>query len=308
MVCELAPSIGGAAKPVAPPPPPAATCKVVRESVDRDTAVAHLEVPGEQLQRCALYFIMRTRVAAMASAQITLNGKEIPAREGRGSDWAMYSVDLRDWQGQAVEVVLDPGGTDSPFSLPEASIAAWLVMDRAVAAASSLPSEPLPLPISSGFRRQTVELLSETALAGRTNRGSLTAAQLNQIKAAKLRIIVFDSNGEPRYRDKFIQLNGQQLEAVPANVGALSAWQQHVIDLRADDIGRLKVANRLEVTNPAGDYFKFTGLSLAVQLADGTWVETKPNEDVHSSVAQWSHAEGKPFANGRSGVIELRFE
>ncbi len=237
-----------------------------------------------------------------------MDGKPVVAREGRGSDWSIYSVDLRDGRGRTVDVVLSFGGKGSPFSLPEVSIAAWLVMDRAVAGVSDVPSEHLPVPISDGFRRQTVELLSETKLAGRANRTSLTAEQLKNIKAAKLRIVVFDSNGEPSYRDKFIHLNGKKLAAVPTNTGPLSAWQQHVIDLAADDLGRLRPTNQMEVTNPSGDYFKFSGLSLAVQLPDGSWVETRPNGETFSSVAQWTHAEGTPFTDGRSGVIELGFE
>ncbi len=308
MVCELAPSIAAAPDPISAPPAPDATCRIIRDSAGRDTAVARMKMPDERMQRCDLYFIIRSRAAELAPARITLNGKAARAREGRGSDWAMYSVDLRDWKGRALDVELGLGGADSPFSLPEASVAAWLVMDRAVAEARDDVPEQLPRRISSGFRRQSVELLSETKLAARANRSSLTAEQLKQIKAAKLRIVVFDSNGEPAYRDKFIHLNDKKLVAVPANTGPLSAWQQHVIDLPATDLGRLKLTNEVEVSNAAGDYFKFTGLSLAVQLADGSWVETRPNGRVCSSVAQWTHAEGTPFSKGRSGVIELRFE
>lgn len=308
MVCEFAPSLDAAPNPVTPPSPPAATCKVVQNETGPDAAVARVEVPDERMQRCDLYFIIRSRAAELAPARITLNKQAAGVREGRGSDWSIYSVDLRDCKGRVVDVALNFGEADSPFSLPEASITAWLVLDRAVAVARDFSAEHLPLPISNDFRRQTVELLRETKLMGRDNRAALTAEQLKSIQAAKLRIVVFDSNGEPRYRDKFIYLNGQKSEAVPANTGALSAWQQHVIDLPVGDLGRLRLTNQMEVTNPVGDYFKFTGLSLAVQLSDGSWVETRQHGQTYSSVVPWAHAEGTPFSNGRSGLIELSFK
>ena len=207
-----------------------------------------------------------------------------------------------------MEVALALGDAKAPFSRWEGSIAAWLVMDRAVVEAGDVPSERWPLPVSAGFRRQTVELLGETRLVRRAGQHSLTQEQLKNVKAAKLRIVVFDSNGEPRYRDKWIHLNGEKLQALPANTGPLSAWQQHVMDLPAEHLARLRLTSRVEVTNAAGDYFKFTGLSLAVQLADGSWVETRPEAHVYSSVTQWQYAEGTSFVDGRSGLITLSFE
>jgi hypothetical protein len=260
------------------------------------------------MQRCDLYFIVHSRAKVTSSVQTTLSGEAVLPRGGRGSDWSIHSVDLRPQRGKNVEVELAFAPTDEAFSRPEASIAVWLVMDRAVAEADGASSEDLPLPISSGFRRQTVEVLGETKLAQPASQRSLTAEQLKNVKAAKLRIVVFDSNGEPQYRDKFIYLNGEKLAAVPPNTGPLSAWQQQVIDLPAEHVGRLKLTNQVEVTNPAGDYFKFTGLSLAVRLADGIWVETGPQTQVYSSVAQWHYAEGTSFSDGRSGAIRLSFE
>jgi len=308
IACELAPSVDVAPIPATLPPPPSATCTVVQDEAGYNTVVARVKLPDERMQRCDVYFIIRTQAVAMAPARITLDGKPVRAREGCGSDWSIYSVDLRDCRGRTVDVALSLGGEDSPFSLPEKTVATWLVMDRAVSSASDTPSERLPLPVSRGFRRQTVELLSETKLAARVNRTALSAEQLKNLRAAKLRILVFDSNAEEGYRDKFIHLNGRKLAPVPPNTGLLSVWEQHVVDLPADGLEHLRLVNELEVTNAAGDYFKFTGLSLAVQLADGTWAETRASSQTYSSVAQWAHAEGTPFREGRSDVIELRFE
>ncbi|UCG16482.1 MAG: hypothetical protein JSV19_00285 [Phycisphaerales bacterium] len=308
MVCELAPFIDTVPGPVAAPPPPDATCKVLQAQAGHDGVAARVAVPDEKMQRCDLYFIIRSQSKAMPPALITLDGQAVNVREGGGPGWLIYSVDLRRQTGQKVDVALALGDANAPFSRADRAIAAWLVMDRAVAEAENVPSERWPLPVSTGFRRQTVELLGETGFERRTGRHSLTTEQLKNIKAAKLRIVVFDSNGEPRYRDKFIHLNGEKFQAVPANTGPLSVWQQHVIDLPAEHLARLRLTNQVEVTNPAGDYFKFTGLSLALQLADGTWVETRCQTQVYSSTEQWHYAEGTPFIDARSGVITLGFE
>jgi len=313
---ELAPSLDAVPAPLVPAPPPYAACEVVLDETGHEIAAARIELPDERMQRCDLYFFIRSQAAATTPARITLDGETACARKAHGADWAVHSVDLSARKGQTVDVALSLVGEDSPFNIPEASISTWLIMDRPAGAGPAAAEEApdpeaaynLPLPISKGFRRQTVELLGETKLMGRANRACLTTEQLKTVTAAKLRIVVFDSNGEPRYRDKFIHLNGRKLAPVPPNTGPLSAWQQHVIDLPPNDLGRLKLTNQVVITNPVGDYFKFTGLSLAVQLPDGCWIETRPNGQTYSSIAQWAHAEGTLFTNGRSGVIELGFK
>ena len=308
LACEFAPALGPAPSAATLPPPPDVSCKMVQEQAGCDSVVAQVAVPDENMQRCDLYVIVRSQAEAIAPTQITLNGEAVRAREACGPDWSIHSVDLRPHRGRRVEARLTFGGPDNPFSRPDASIAAWLVMDRAVTEAAQGSSDEWPLPISGGFRRQTVELLGETKLARSVPRHAATAEQLQNARAARLRIVVFDSNSEPQYRDKLIYLNGEELAAVPANTGPLSAWQQEVIVVPIEHVRRLRTANQLEVTNAGGDYFKFTGLALAVQLADGTWVETQPHRQVYSSVAKWAHAEGIPFTENRSGTIELRFE
>ena len=121
-------------------------------------------------------------------------------------------------------------------------------------------------------------------------------------------MFVFDSNGEPRYREKFIYLNGKSVARVPANTGTVSTWQEGTIDLAPEHISSIRPANTLEIQNSGGDYFKFAAPALAVRLIDGRWIETAPCATVHSSVAEWAYAEGTVFSDDRSAVIELRFE
>ena len=194
------------------------------------------------------------------------------------------------------------------FSQPNVEASAWLIIDREIEPTDTARSKDLPPAIGHRHRRQTIPLLPELRLAARAPIHTVTAEKLPGIQAAKLRVCVFDSNGEDAYRDKFILLNGAQLARVPANTGPLSVWQQHIIDVPAEHLARLHRVNEIELTNPCGDYFKVTGLALAVQLADGTWAESWPHQKVYSSTEQWQHAEGVPFTEGRSGTIKLSFE
>lgn len=308
LVCELDTAERKSPKPLAPPPPPDAKGQVVRGPDGLERVTTRIDVPDEPMQRCDLYFTIRSDAALPTSANVTLDDQPVHAREGRGSDWIIYSVDLSKHRGQSVSATFRLGDAGSPFGVAEGKVSAWLVMDRTVPGAiAAEPMGHLPRPISSGFRRQTHELLPESKLEGRRNSHTISSELLRSAPAAKLRIIVFDSNPEPAYRNKQILLNGVHIADVPANTGTLSAWETHTIDLKPDVIARLSNRNTLEVTNPGGDYFKFSGVALAIQSADGQWIETIPNNRAFSSTANWAYAEGTPFTGNRSGPITLQF-
>ena len=192
--------------------------------------------------------------------------------------------------------------------MPATTVSVWLVMDRPVEVAAAPLAEHLPLAIAQQHRRQTVEVLGETTLKHEKAPQDITAKHLETIQAAKLRIVVFDANGEERYRDKFIYLNGQKVTQVPANTGPLSSWQESIIDLTVDQLERIRMSNVIVVDNPVGDYFKFGDVALAVQLMDGRWVESSHDDSVHSSIGDWAHAEGKVFVNKRSAEMTLTFD
>jgi hypothetical protein len=308
LVCEIAPIVRPAPDRPKLPPPMSGTADVAR-GVDGPISVrSHLSVPDEDMPRCDLYFLLRTRGKVVPAATVTIAGRDVPVREGRGADWLIRSVDLRPHRGTSIDVAMTMAGSQEPFSRPHMVIAAWLLADRPVTISGELPKEPLPLPVSQRFRRQTSQLLADTELFPESPRRTLSGDGLKSTTAAKLRLLVFDSNGEEQYRRKFIVLNGKQLGEVPANTGVLSAWQEHIIDLPQEHAARLAKKNEIELTNPAGDYFKCTGFSLAVRLADGSWVESKTIDQVYSSVADWAYAEGTPFIDGKTGKIILEFD
>ncbi|MBN1513331.1 MAG: hypothetical protein JXB13_15045 [Phycisphaerae bacterium] len=276
---------------------------------DNDQPVIDIEVPvpDEAMPRCDVLIVARTDNASPpAQATVTLDGDAVQPRQADGPTWRMQSVDLRAHRGQTAKLRWSPDRGASVFSAPPTSVDVWLLADRPIEAVSAT-DDSLPPAIAQVSRRQT-RRLAEGLTLRRENPRRLPDAALADIRAAKLRIRVFDSNPEPRYRDKFIHLNGQRLAAVPANTGPLSAWQEHIIDVTGPALTALRRENELIVDNPVGDFFKIGGLALAVQLPDDSWVETVPHNTVYSSIREWAHFEGTPFDQARTPAIHLEFQ
>ena len=133
----------------------------------------------------------------------------------------------------------------------------------------------------------------------------VTDEELRHIRAARLRIDIFGSNGGARYKAKFIELNGHRLCEVPANNA--DAWTVAVIELTPEQIQWVKRVNRIVVRTQSPDMWKFRNLTLAVQLSDGRWVKTNRDPAVYSTPG-WAYSEGKSFGkDGVAGPIELVF-
>lgn len=133
----------------------------------------------------------------------------------------------------------------------------------------------------------------------------VTKADLATARAAKLRIDIFGSDGG-EYAAKFIDLNGDEIGRVPAGGG--DSWRLAVVDLDPSQLERLCISNQIVVRTAAGDAWKFRNLTLAVQLADGTWVRTPTDPTVHSC-AGWAFSEGELWGDDRvAGPIVLAFQ
>ena len=308
LVCELEPGEARSADKVEEPSALRAAAKLTPNAAGAEMLRVVVPVPDEDMPRCEVVLVAHTRQHGEVMFPVTLNGEAVTTRVGRGDDWVMQSVDVRSRRGRPAEVefVLNPGKDATPFDRPAVTVDAWVVADRAVEAGGP-PTADL-LPIAPRHRRQTLAVMQGTACRREEHRRRLTEAELSTVTSAKLRLCGFDVNGEEPYANKFVYLNGEKVGRVPANRGALSAWQEHVIDLPVEQLKRLQLRNEVEIDNLVGDYFKVSGLALAVQLPDGSWVQTRPDERVHCSVADWAYAEGEPFKENRSGVIVLAFE
>jgi hypothetical protein len=304
MVFELLP---GEARQVTPASVPALEGGAARIT-EGGTLEVTVPVPDEAMPRCELYLIARGRGRALGLQDVRLNGQAAEVRTADGSGWLIQDVNLAALRGKTARVEARiPGGGEAPFSGPEMNLSVWFLADRPVATGPLSSREVLPFQVSRVLRRQTVALLRDCHVSRGRARRALTQADLAGATAGKLRISVFDSNGEPEYRDKWITLNGQRLARVPANEGQLSAWEEHVLDLTPEQVAGLRLSNTVSVGAAGGDCYKLTGLALAVRLASEEWVESTSDDTVWCSTMEWQYAEGEAFRNGEAGPVEVGF-
>ncbi len=167
---------------------------------------------------------------------------------------------------------------------------------------------PLPRPYRPSALRRSFCLLEPTPV-GPPGAAStvIKPDELAKIQAAKLRIELHDADGGA-YADKHILLNGQPLAKVPVNQGEVSRWQEHVIDLPKEWLGKLKMTNAVVLTNKPHDLFKFRGVALAVRKADGSWVTSSRAGQVYASSRNWRYTEGEVFEGDRSPEIAVSFK
>lgn len=132
---------------------------------------------------------------------------------------------------------------------------------------------------------------------------SLTAADLAGLRAARLRIDVYGADGRPQYAAKYIDINGHRLSTVPANNS--DTWTFKTVAFDPSQLAWIRRANEVTVRTECDDSWKFRNLTLAVQLADGTWVKTGADTTVHST-PNWAHSEGTTWGkDGIAGPIRL---
>jgi hypothetical protein len=303
MVVELPP---GAAPAPAPPPPAVsalARSVMVNPATDAPGADFSFALPAETMARCDLLLTAHGS-GPMDFSSVRINGQAATPRKASGPAWRMQAFDLKAYGGQTVTVAARlPRAEDKPFALTACPIEAWLVADRPTAGDEPAPTKGL-FAVAQGYRRETQRLLEQTVSTG-TAPAHLSDDDLTHLRAAKLRLEVFDANREPQYADKWITLNGQQLARVPGNTGELAAWQECFVDLAAAQLPWLQRTNRLTLGNAGGDCYKFRGLGLALQRPDGKWVTTAVDAQVYCSVGNWLYAEGTPFAGGVSPEITI---
>ena len=130
---------------------------------------------------------------------------------------------------------------------------------------------------------------------------------MKTIKAAKIHFAIFGVNGEEKYLNKPVTLNGIAIGILPTSPKHnLDAWNEAALDVPKDKLSLLAADNVTTVTNCGGDCFKMSDIGLAVQLPDGTWVESSRDLKVYCSVGPgWLYFEGTPFKNNASPEIKL---
>ncbi len=308
---ELRPEATWAEAPAELEPPAsvqtlADSARVARADDGAVEVVCDLSALTEPHERLAAYAILRGD-AERFQVTGTLGGAELPVRKGSGDGWVLCALDLPG-QTEAGDLTVRAAAIAEPppFAVGT-TLELWLLGDAgACAPVDAFADEHLPWALAQGLQRYSVRLLLETPLdAPHDAAADVTDAQLEDITAAWLRLELFDVNSEERYAGKHILLNDVPVADVPANTGTLSAWQEHIIELPPEALAAVARTNRIVLTNAGGDCYKFRGVALAVQTADGTRVVTQVDDAVFSSVSGWLHAEGEAFDGDRSPPVIL---
>ena len=198
--------------------------------------------------------------------------------------------------------------TSSPASKPSTAPTSTQAAKQPPATQPALPADrPVPRPYRPELGRRSYCLLASTPLGPPWSPvAAIKPDELAKIKAAKLRVELFDVNGGA-YADKHILLNGQPLCRIPPNDGAPAKWQERIIDLPADWLKRIKPTNTVRLTNKPRDLFKFRGIALAVQTADGRWITSSLADKTHATSQNWRYAEGQIFDGDQSPDIAVAF-
>jgi len=200
-----------------------------------------------------------------------------------------------------------PTALDVPFQ-PSLGLRTWLIADWS-GTPGPAPDAVVELACPYAARRRGAVPLGEPAEVDASPRRGreLGETDLRTVRAGKLHLFVFGSNGD-KYAGKAITLNGERIGDVPTNPRPLDRWKRCVVDIPQDKLASLRLRNQVRFGNSSGDSYKLRDVALAVQLADGAWVETPFAEGIHCSTLGWLHAEGKPFKNDQSQPIAVQFQ
>ena len=278
-----------------------------------------IDVPATVSEAC-LGVLCENVMNVVPMGAFRLDGAPAQPRVVPGVGWRFFLVDVPTGDHEIAWTVPATARPLKPFAPTSYRMSAWLFGRRALPAQTVVATlrEPFPdrrrpptpfagvVPFSL-----PIQAAREVSLLLPGSAAPLTAADLAAATDAKLRILVFDVNGGEKYANKPVLLNGTAVGLLPTSARhAFSSWQEKIMDLPKDALARLRTGgNQVVFTNPVGDCFKVSGIGLAVQLADGSWVETNRVKTVHCTHAagSWKYAEGTPFRNNTSAPVLLTF-
>jgi len=287
--------------------------QVTGGDADGRTCRTRIRVP-ECIESAILGVLCKTRWSGLDIGSFVVDGRESAPRRSRGDGWYLYTISL---SAGAHDVAWKLPAAAMPFSPPVLRMEARLfyrsrLPGRTVRIRFSIPRAapacpPTPFP---DVAPAAITVFPEREFRMRSLRvaGPVTQHDLRRARTALLHMMVFDANGESRYRNKPILLNGVDVGVVPPNDRPISRWQERILTIPKKALETLKVRdNEVVFTNPTGDCYKVTDVALAVQLADGTWVESDHSRDILCSVGNWLYTEGKIFQGEKSSPVRLSF-
>ena len=245
-------------------------------------------------------------VNAAKGIEIRSNGERVKAREVKLEGMGLLHCELPT-RGCTLRIRASTAALDGPFR-SNIMLSGWIIADH------DGPSGPAPGSVAevacpyASRRRVAVPLgvKKEIDLSAR-RRVALIEADLTDIRAAMLHVLIFGSNREEKYANKPLLLNGEQAATVPANGRPPDRWSRKLVRIPKDKLGLVKLSNQIRFGNRGGDCYKLRDVALAVQLKDGRWAETAFDRKVYCSVKSWLHGEGEAFQKGSSPAIQADF-
>jgi hypothetical protein len=151
MVYDIQPGKPLTNKQITPTPLPPFTA-----SKTDDKFEITLKVPNEQMKRCDL--LVQFWASAVSDLKIN-NATAEPYRVNDGGRWTVSAYDLRNYRGKTVR--LTGRVRNKEKALPKVSTEVWLLTDRPVKENKVTRNEKLPFSVSSGYRRQTQQLIKK---------------------------------------------------------------------------------------------------------------------------------------------------
>ena len=235
------------------------------------------------------------------SSKSALNQFASYARAGMPSDrvrpWQMASYDVSAKAGKQVKVELR--GSEA-----ETRAEVWLLTERK-ASDPAFETRDLPWAISANTRRQTTCVIAERAIRGEpVPVRTLSAAELKSARRAWLDVEHFGVSAG--HGTKTLYLNGAKVAELPPGG---DEWQPARFEIPAELVTKLQSSNLVELRHDSSDdKFKFRGLELRVELADGTQVRSTRQTTPQTSFKDWAFFEGEAFpAKDAAAPVTLRF-
>ncbi len=264
------------------------------------------------------FLVCENAASAVPLSPITVNGQPVKTGALTGERWKTFIVPLQSRTSTVAWEVRASARPKTPFAARSFVMSSYAAANRSLGAkrvtlrlAESLGPASLSLP--TPFAAQKADLLPiqtarEVATISPGGPAAISAAQLKAIKAARLHLAVFGANPEDRYANKPVTLNGEVIGILPPNSRYnVDQWAERVMEVPADKLAAVAAENVIIVSNCGGDDFKFGDAALAVQLADGTWVESNRASTVYCSCGTgggWLHHEGTGFSQ-KSPPVKL---
>ncbi|NUQ01860.1 MAG: hypothetical protein HUU35_18595, partial [Armatimonadetes bacterium] len=127
--------------------------------------------------------------------------------------------------------------------------------------------------------------------------GGIADSDLARATAVRVRLQIFDSNGEAPFAGKRILLNGRDVAGVPASpANRFHDWHEVILELTPEQAGAIGRTNTIEITNAGGDMWKLRGVALAVRHPAGHWVASRPDPRSFSAGGEgWLYHEGESW-------------